>query len=127
MGAWFAISQVLARYVHVVDEKAWERLDEVFTADAVIDHTGVGSLMMRGLGEAAEGFAAGMARHPIAHHVTNSLVEGVSEDGNTVRVQSKWLVVDEEGVARTGYYQDEFVKRSGDWRIASRTATKRFV
>ncbi|MBF4161295.1 nuclear transport factor 2 family protein [Nocardioides acrostichi] len=38
------IAEVLTRYTRAVDEHAWDRLDQVFTADAVIDYTASGGV-----------------------------------------------------------------------------------
>src|SRR6185369_15609066 len=35
------IHQLLGQYGHVVDAGEWHRFDELFTADAVLDYTGV--------------------------------------------------------------------------------------
>lgn len=121
-----AINQVLSLYAQVVDDGAWDGLSQVFTADAVIDHTPIGSARMTGLEEASSRFAEGMRRRPIAHHLTNPVVQGVEDGGRTLRVRSKWLVVDQEGHARSGYYLDTFVATMAGWRISNRVATPRF-
>ena len=121
-----AITQVLNRYVHIVDGWAWDELHQVFTHDAVVDHRPVGNLLMSGIEELAAGFAAGMSRHPIAHHLTNSVVETVADDGTAVHVRSKWLIVDQTGVSRSGFYDDDLVLTEDGWRISNRVASLRF-
>lgn len=121
-----AIHEVLSRYAQVIDDGAWDGLAEVFTDGAVIDHTPIGSAHMTGLDEAAAAFAAGMRRRAIAHHLTNPVVLAVQDGGRTVRVRSKWLVVDADGRGRSGYYLDDFIRTAGGWRISNRRATPRF-
>ncbi|MEV0128482.1 SDR family NAD(P)-dependent oxidoreductase [Dactylosporangium sp. NPDC050688] len=121
-----AIHEVLSRYAQVIDDGAWDALTEVFTDGAVIDHTPIGSAHMTGIDEAAAAFAAGMRRRAIAHHLTNPVVLAVRDGGRTVRVRSKWLVVDADGRGRSGYYLDDFVRTAGGWRISNRRATPRF-
>jgi NAD(P)-dependent dehydrogenase (short-subunit alcohol dehydrogenase family)/3-phenylpropionate/cinnamic acid dioxygenase small subunit len=122
-----AIHGVLSRYAQVIDDGAWPDLAEVFTADAVIDHTPIGSALMTGLDEATAAMSAGMARRPIAHHLTNPVVQNMGDGGSTVRVRSKWLVVDAEGRGRSGYYLDDFIRTPDGWRIAGRVAMPRFA
>jgi hypothetical protein len=81
---------------------------------------------MTGLDEAAAAFADGMRRHPIAHHLGNPVVLAVRDDGRTVRVRSKWLVVDPDGRARSGHYVDDLVVTPDGWRISNRVASPRF-
>lgn len=38
------IADLLARYAYAIDSGAWDALDEVFTADAVIDYTSAGGI-----------------------------------------------------------------------------------
>ncbi|GAA0410145.1 hypothetical protein Acor_35630 [Acrocarpospora corrugata] len=38
------IAQVLARYTYAIDTGDWDRLDEVFTEDAVLDYTSAGGI-----------------------------------------------------------------------------------
>ncbi|MEM7285901.1 MAG: nuclear transport factor 2 family protein [Actinomycetota bacterium] len=42
IGDRLAIEQVLVTYVDAVDRKEWDRLDDVFTPDAVIDYSSTG-------------------------------------------------------------------------------------
>jgi 3-oxoacyl-[acyl-carrier protein] reductase len=119
-----AIVQVLSLYAQVIDDHAWPRLTEIFTPDAVIDHTPNGSKLMAGVEDAAASMSAGMTRHPIAHHLTNPVV--VATGAGTVRVRSKWLVIDTEGKSRSGYYLDDFVTTADGWRISHRVASPRF-
>jgi 3-phenylpropionate/cinnamic acid dioxygenase small subunit len=82
------IHQLLAYYGHVLDDRDWGALDEVFTVDAVLDYTRAGATaVLHGLDEVRTFF--GDANHPSAHHTTNVVV--VRRDGE-VRVRSKFFV-----------------------------------
>ncbi|MEV5559052.1 nuclear transport factor 2 family protein [Nonomuraea wenchangensis] len=54
------IADLLARYTRAVDSGRWERLDEVFTADAVIDYSSAG-------GPPARAGGGRVHRAPLAH------------------------------------------------------------
>ena len=88
-----AIHELLGLYGHLIDDRRWDELDRVFTADAVYDASDFGMAVTRSLGELVAEWTseAGMARHPLAHHATNVVVEE-APDG-TVRVRSKGLGV----------------------------------
>ncbi len=124
-GTLLCVHRVLSLYAQVIDDGAWSRLSEVFVQDAVIDHTPISGARMTGLDEAATTFADGMRRRPVTHHVTNPVVLAVRDDGRTVRVRSKWLVVDAEGRGRSGYYLDNFIDTPDGWRISTRIAAPR--
>src|SRR5215207_5243605 len=82
------IHQLLAYYGHVLDDRDWGVLEEVFTADAVLDYTRAGATaVLHGLDEVRAFFAG--ANHPSAHHTTNVVV--LRRDGE-VRVRSKFFV-----------------------------------
>jgi hypothetical protein len=121
--AWIGITQVLARYGHIIDDAAWDRFGDVFTEDVYLDYRDVGNEIMRGHAEAASGFAA--MRHPLGHHTTNAFVEAISEDGDRYRVRSKWIIGGRQGEARSGNYEDEFIRQERKWLIAKRIATRK--
>lgn len=113
------IAQLLARYCHIVDEAAWERLGEIFTDDGSMTVAGIHDAH-RGLGELRVLYAEKM-KHPLAHHSTSVVLL----DGDEVRasVVSKWITVRLDGGAGTGVYRDELVRIDGAWRILTRVAT----
>ena len=39
-----ALEQLAIRYANAIDQKAWDRLDQVFTPDAVIDYSATGGI-----------------------------------------------------------------------------------
>ncbi len=81
------IHQLLGLYGHVLDAADWDRLDDLFEADAVLDYTGVRApRVFTGIEEIRQFFEG--ANHPSAHHVTNIVV--VERDGD-VCVKSKFF------------------------------------
>lgn len=120
----FEITQVLSRYGHVMDARAFEALGEVFASDAAFDVTSVGGPVYSGLSE-LEGFLAlGDSVHPPFHILANSWV---FTDSDVVRSVSKWLTIDRHtGLPRSGDYLDEWVRTSDGWRIVRRVARVRW-
>lgn len=118
-----AIHQLLALYGHLIDERQWSRLGEVFTDDLVFDATDFGLGVTHSLDELREAWAGPKAAHPLGHHATNIVV---TEDGDgTVRVLSKVVGVGNKGRVGSGTYRDVVVKTPDGWRLASRTVTLR--
>jgi ketosteroid isomerase-like protein len=119
-----AIHELMASYGHVIDERQWSRIHELFTDDVTYDVSDVGLGVMHGIEAVRELWAADTARHPLAHHVTNVVVhEGT--DG-TARVESKIVGIGKDGRAASFTYRD--VVRRGDdgrWRMTERVITLR--
>lgn len=113
------IAQLLARYCHIVDGAAWDRLGEIFTDDGSMTVTAIHPTH-QGLEALRELYGVKM-RHPLAHHSTSVVV--LECDGATARAVSKWITVRSGGQAGTGVYEDDLVRTADGWRIARRVAT----
>jgi 3-phenylpropionate/cinnamic acid dioxygenase small subunit len=116
-----AIHDLMARYGHVVDDADWERLSEVFSNDGVFDLEAIGRGRAQGMEELRTCFS--QLDHPLAHHTTNVTIE---PDGmGRARVRCKYLVVSDDGRARTGEYHDDVVLTSVGWRLERRAVVPR--
>ena len=125
VGDRLAIHELLGLYGHLIDERRWDELDRVFTDDVVYDASDFGMPVTRSLVELVAEWTseAGMARHPLAHHATNVVVEGWVPAG--VHVRSKGLGVGAGGRVGSVTYDDVVVRTAGGWRLAARTARLR--
>jgi hypothetical protein len=113
-----AIHQLLALYGHIIDEREWQRVGELFTASAVYDMSEFGLGVAHGAAAIRERWSAPDAVHPLAHHVTNIVV---SEDGDgTVHVVSKGLGVGADGSVGSVVYRDVVEHTAAGWRFAVR-------
>jgi hypothetical protein len=124
VGDRLAIHELLGLYGHLIDERRWDELHRVFTDDVVYDATDFGMPVTRSLDELVAEWTseAGMARHPLAHHATNVVVEAADDE---VRVRSKGLGVGAGGRVGSVTYDDVVVRTEAGWRLASRTARLR--
>jgi 3-phenylpropionate/cinnamic acid dioxygenase small subunit len=116
------IHELAARYGTAVDDRDWDALARVFTDDATFELSGFGAVDGR-----YEGFAAIRALmekgpHPVAHHVTNVLVD---ERDGTVRMRSKIAGTLAGGGAGSADYADVLRATPDGWRIAARVVTLR--
>jgi SnoaL-like domain len=85
-----AIHDVVVRYGYVIDDRAWDRIDEVFTDDAVVDCRDQGTNPPSGLApivgrdEIVRHFRD-VLTHPYQHMILNHQIVDVSEDEVIVR------------------------------------------
>jgi hypothetical protein len=118
-----AIHEVVALYGHLIDQRRWDDLDQVFTADAVYDATDFGHDVTHSLAELRAHWSSDLTMHPLAHHATNIVV---TEDADgTVRVLSKGIGVGPKGRVGSVTYHDVVVNTSAGWRLARRRAELR--
>lgn len=121
------IRQVIARYCHYLDSVQAKEVAALFTDDAVVD---IGGNKAQG-SEAIEAFYEGLRSTyqvmPMAHHVTNVVVD---VDGDDATSQSYILVLalgQPATIATTGYYEDRLRKIDGQWRFVERRGILRGV
>jgi len=118
-----AIHELLALYGHIIDEREWQRVGELFTDSALYDMSAFGLGVVHGAVAIREMWSRPNATHPVAHHATNIVV---SEDADgTVRVLSKGLGVGSNGRVGSAVYHDVVVRTSAGWRFAARRAQLR--
>lgn len=121
-----AVAELIALHGHLVDAGELDRLDEVFTADIGYDLSDFGQGEVVGLAALREAALALGAGNPVAHHVTNVVVEEVAPD--RVRARSKGLGVLANGSCGSVTYEDVVVRTGiGGWRISHRTVRARRV
>lgn len=118
-----AIHELLGLYGHLIDQRRWDELDKVFTADLVYDATDFGQRVTRSLAELQAVWTGDLSIHPLAHHATNIVV---TEDADgTVRVLSKGIGVGNRGRVGSVTYHDVVVRTPDGWRLAERRAELR--
>jgi 3-phenylpropionate/cinnamic acid dioxygenase small subunit len=115
------IQMMMALYGHLIDERDWSSMDQVFTEDIVYDATDFGLGVMRGIPAIVEAWREPFD-HPIAHHTTNVVI--TEEADGTVRARSKHVGPRTSGITLVTYY-DILRKTPDGWRMAERTARLR--
>jgi hypothetical protein len=117
------IQQLVNLYGHIIDERQFSRVGELFTEDTLYDVSDFDSGVHRGAVAIAALWADPEAKHPLAHHATNIVV--TEDQHGTVRVISKGTGVRNNGTVSTVVYRD-IVERTGKgWRITERIAIRR--
>lgn len=126
------INDLLVRYTKAIDEKNWDLLDQVFTADATIDYSSSGGVAGP-LPEVKRWLERGLAAFPeTLHLIGNSEVEleGDRARAKTAVYNPMFFAKPEGGrhhFAVGAYYIDELVRTPEGWRIASRLEQHHFT
>lgn len=122
-----AIYEVLALYGHLIDQRRFSELDQVFMPDLVFDATDMGSPRWTSRAELLQQWQSPDAGHPVAHHATNIVITedvdsavGAVRSDDRVRVMSKGIGMGPKGRIGSVTYHDTFVKTVDGWRMATR-------
>ena len=114
------IAQVLARYGHIVDNGDVDALDQVFTADAVMQPAHPGMAPIVGL----DALRAMIGSIPQPNHNTLPPTLSVDAEG-TVRAVSRYLQLRPDGTVVNGEYLDVLVPTGAGWRVGHRRVLRR--
>ncbi len=113
----------MALYGHLIDERNWDLMPDLFTTDVVYDMSTFGLGRVQGISAVRQLWIDNEQLHPLAHHATNILI---STDGSgTVRVLSKGLGVGRNGRVGSVVYRDIVRREPAGWRIAERVGVLR--
>lgn len=116
-----AIHELLALYGHLIDDREFSRLNEVFTLDAEFDLSLYGGESYSGL-EAIIKMMQESDEHPLAHHTSNIVI---STDAEIISAMSKGLGVGYKGRVGSVIYRDGLVNTANGWRIQRRSVELR--
>ena len=120
-----AISDLIARYPQIVDEREWDRLDELFTSDARIDFSAFG-----GPTDTPEGIKQ-FLRDSLGSFARSQHMMGLPDitlEGDRARSRTSCtnpMVIDKGDGTREVWliglwYDDEFARTPDGWRFTSR-------
>ncbi|AMM19234.1 hypothetical protein AX769_02665 [Frondihabitans sp. PAMC 28766] len=117
------ITEILALHAHLFDENQLDRLDELFTPDAVYDMRASGIGVFEGIDtiRVAAGRMSESGHAPLAHFVTNILITGVDDDNASA--QSKGLMIMADGSLHAVTHADTLRRQDGHWRLSRRVIT----
>jgi hypothetical protein len=118
-----AVTELIALHGHLVDAGEFDRLGELFTPDVVYDVSDLGGEPLAGIAAIREAGLRLGADNPVAHHVTNVVLEAVDDDH--IAAWSKGLGVRTDGTVGSVVYQDIVVRTPDGWRISHRTLRAR--
>lgn len=117
-----AIYELVGLHGHLVDAGQLDQLARLFTEDVAYDLTPMGGPILHGVDAIREAAQELGARNPVAHLVTNTVVD---EGPGVVTARSKFLGVQRDGSVGSGTYDDQFRRTTNGWRICSRRVSLR--
>jgi hypothetical protein len=109
------------RYGTVVDDRDWPALRHIFTKDVEFDMTDFAGGVTSGVDALIALMASPEARHPVAHLITNIVVDSLAPTQGTMR--SRLIAVQTDGSVYVGGYRDEVTKTHAGWRIERRVCS----
>lgn len=115
------LHELPGRYGDAIDDRDWERLERIFTDDAIFDLTDLGVPVLEGL-DRIKAFMDTEAQHPRTHMMTNIYVDD-SEEG--VKLNFRIVALLGQGKVGTASYYDDVVKTDVGWRVKHRVVTLR--
>ena len=121
----FTIADVINLHGHLTDRGDFSNMPTLFSEDVTYDVSALGGAVLVGLSTAREAALALGEANPLAHHVTNIVLEEVTD--GTVRALSKYLGVMTDGSVGSGTYEDTIKKHDDGWRITHRVIRPRRV
>ena len=118
----FEIQDLLARYSQLLDHFAFDAMDELFTADAVLDYSETGAIngtwpeQKAFIAKAFEGFKG--TQHLLG--LPSITVTGDTATARTICFNP--MVVNDRSVFYVGiWYDDELVRTPDGWKFRKRT------
>lgn len=112
-----AIRKLKSKYWRCVDRKLWDEIVECFTEDMVLS---VLSKLIKGRKACVQFLKDTLAQAVSAHQGHQAEIEIISESTARATWALNDLLLDmQPGVNFTGfgYYEDEYVKEGGNWKI----------
>lgn len=122
------IQDLFARYSFAIDDRDWDALDHIFTADARIDYSEAGGAS-GSVSEMKRWLASALERFPRYQHMvatTQLRLDGDQAESRTI-LFNPMVYRDADDGEQTFFiglwYQDKLVRTSEGWRIAERRET----
>jgi len=120
------IQDLFTRYCFAIDDRDWDALDDMFTADAQIDYTATGG-SSGSLPEMKEWLAQALAPFTMSQHMVSLPRLEISGDTATSRMIlfNPMMMEDADGNQSTFFvgvwYHDTLVHTAAGWRISHRS------
>jgi hypothetical protein len=115
------LHELPGRYGDAIDDRDWDRLDDIFTADAVFDLTDLGGPRCVGLA-AIKQFMDEFDAHPKTHLMMNIYA---NETVNGAELRFRIIALFSGGKVGTGSYYDDVIRTTEGWRVRNRVVTRR--
>lgn len=118
-----AITDLINQQGHLIDRGDFAGLTALFAEDVTYDVSALGGGVLIGLAAIRETALALGNANPVAHHVTNIVVE--EETDGIVHATSKGLGIMADGSVGSVTYKDTIQRTAAGWRVAHRVVDPR--
>lgn len=119
----FAITDLINLHGHLTDNGDFDGWPALFAEDIVYDVTAMGGGVLVGIPACRDAALALGENNPVAHHVTNIVVNEVAD--GTVRALSKGFGVLTDGTVGSVTYEDTIQRIGAGWKITHRIVRPR--
>lgn len=113
------IHQVASLYAHLIDNRDFTRMGEVYSQDATYESTRRTNVGLAAIVEYLSTYP-----QPLAHNTANVYVE-LDPDGAHARGVAKYVCVLRDGSVVAGDYEDRWVRTDAGWRLEHRRSSPR--
>jgi hypothetical protein len=110
------IKRLIVSFSYIIDEKQWDRIDELFTETGSFEVAG-SEISMQGAAEIKQAMQS--VPQPLSHYISNILID-VVEGADTAKAQVKVFAPRADGTISIGKYNDDFVRTADGWRFQKR-------
>lgn len=120
------IQQLLVDYATAIDQKRFDDLDRIFTADAYIDYRAMGGIDGP-YSKVKAWLAEVLPNFPAYYHLVGNFdirLAGDSASGRTMCFNPMKLSDDGQILFCALWYDDEFIRTADGWRMTRRVETK---
>jgi len=121
-----ALKQLKARYFRYLDTKDWPRYRQLFTEDVVIDVSGSGGEVFRGIDAYMDYIQKYVVQLKTVHHGHMPEITLTSETAATGvwSMEDRVAFPDGREMNGQGHYFEKYVKAGGEWRIQEMALTR---
>lgn len=121
-----AIKQLKARYFRYLDTKDWEKYRQVFTDDVVIDVSGSGGGVYRGIDVYMDYIHEHVAQLKTVHHghMPEITLTSATTATGIWSMEDRVAFPDGRELNGQGHYFEQYLKHAGEWRIQEMALTR---
>jgi hypothetical protein len=130
MQAWFELSEAKARYCRFLDTKSWENFADLLTEDFELDLSGASHHgTIKGRDEALNLIRGSLTGAVTAHQVHNPEIALNGNEAIVIWAMQDRVVwaADKPSLVGYGHYNERWIKRSGEWKLAAQRLTRLHV
>jgi hypothetical protein len=122
---WLALCEAKARYCRMLDTKDWEGFTNLFTEDYVLDVSESGGPIIEGRDAAMKSVQTSLKTAKTAHQVHSPEIEVNGDEAHVIwAMQDRVVWSSDRSLTGYGHYHERWVRRNGEWKIATLKLTR---